>query len=170
MLWNFLYRDLFLGEPYIKTHIVSEELVKQLADSLIARDVPEVQWKFTNKACLDLGGPCMLNRHIHYFDIDDLIVQIPSNDFEIFYDGIQELEARNDIGAEYFKIHSAYQALCLNEEQREKLLVLMSSELQEAIAISEIETNYTREVFSKGKHLANVISLDEYRKSKGIEA
>lgn len=181
MKWYQLYRELCLGSPYLKFHIVSKDIVEQVADSLLKRNIPDVQYKQLRpmETCLDLGGPMSLDRHLHSFDVDDLIIKIPSTDMRYFYDRIQELEERDDIGASYFKIHSAYSCVCLTENQRETLLIQMSSEIVEAEAFAEIENQYMKEVFSQANKVAakqqlkeegKVLDFVEFKRKKGIEA
>lgn len=167
MKWNILYRDTTFGHPYLKPHVVSEELTDAIIDSFLARGVPNIQWKAITSCILDLRGPALPDEYYHDFDLDDLEIKIPSSNMIYFFDEIQELENREDIDALYYKIHAGYIALCLNPDQKDALLIQMSSELRKAECLVKLHYEARRQREKEREMMGtNVVSFEEFKKRK----
>jgi hypothetical protein len=168
MKWNILWRNSDFGHPYLKPHVVSEEFTDVIVKSFLARGVPDIQWKKIPGCVLDLRAPENSNQFHHTFDIDGLEIMIPSSNMIYFFNEIQDLEERDDVDVPYFKVHGGYVALCLDYDQREALLIQMSSELREAQTIAQFEHDMRQETLSKTDETSNVVSLADFKKKKRV--
>jgi hypothetical protein len=96
--------------------------------------------KVVDTGGIDLGSSIMVDvQNWMEFDIEGLEFSFRASEVEIFLSQLRELPERLELGKLYYKLHGAYQCLCLLPEMRDKLLIEMSARLAEANAIRELE-------------------------------
>lgn len=87
---------------------------------------------------LDRPGMIMSDRTYQSINIDGLPLQIPSEDFEFFYDELQTLPERYfEDGTKYYKIHGWIHAVVLSADQKDLLMKTMGEMLEEAKVLAK---------------------------------
>ena len=138
MIWWMLVPD------RAKTHYVPDSLHDALVSNLRDRGHPASSnsklHKVVDTGGIDTGGSIMVDvQNWMEFDIEGLEFSFRASEIEIFLIQLRDLKERLELGTVYYKLHGAYQCLCLLPAMRDRLITDMSARLGEANAIRDIE-------------------------------
>lgn len=146
--WYFVKQPEFKMKCHCVPAVLRDGIVRDLLDRGI--DAPIEATKRLKKWCLDIPGPCLVDRHLHDLHLPGLTVQIPSTDVEILRDRLAKLQPRNEFGILYYKLHDGERCLCLLPAMRDQLLAEMNRVLPEANAIATVENTRQNAAWEEG--------------------
>jgi hypothetical protein len=130
---------------YMKTHVVPNNLTSDVVNSLRTRaerkgrEFNPVIELITNSITLEMPGLLYQSRNEHKIALNNLTIRIPSVDVECIIARLRRLNKRNEIGIDYYKLHTHLICLCLTPEMREQLHSEFVDILPEALLIADKE-------------------------------
>lgn len=146
-------------------HLVCEELFDALADDMTARGAPLEDKKPAVKNRIDQPGPCYLTRPWEPFQMDDIIVEIPSEDVAAFISALEELPERIFAdGSKYFKLHGFCFCIVFTETQKKQFSQLLKAGLlkaEERATVFYADKKPHSQVLREAAAKANKIPIEE---------
>ncbi len=157
-----------------KTHYVPDTLHDAVVANLKHRGHPVFDLatrchKIVDNGGMDLGASIMVDvQNWMEFDIEGLTFSFRASEVEAFLVQLQKLPERLELGTPYYKLHGAYQCLCLLPAMRDKLIADMSERLEEANAMRELENQeWNRRLEKLNK--SSFVKLHKRETKKDIE-
>ena len=162
MKWFFITDN--AGEPksYFKGHCVSEELLALLKDNLSSRGLASMDVQPIEKYSTSLPGIAMIDRKWVWFEIDELKVGFPAQDFVFFFDAMKELKIRT---GSYYKLHGHRSCICFTPAQRAAALKKMGELLPEANRLGKADDKEFDGRLSKKPHPNVKVMARQMRRS-----
>lgn len=116
-------------------HVVSDDLLPAIQEAMTRATPPgELEdVRIVDSVRLELGGPWHMGRPLEEFVFHDLVILIPSEDFQLLLDSWQTAPRMISLGQAFYRLTSwEWQCLVVGPAQREELLVLLDAGADQA--------------------------------------